>query len=127
MAIYSAISALASVALKNIPLFKLLDICVCVGSIALNAYNYFKAIKGVKRNYKKNSKDYKNLIKYNSIIFVANVAISVVSTVLGLKRTKSLSVIYYIIKFRTISIAGMCINIGELVSGRNVLYRSKVK
>ena len=126
MAIYSAISALASIALKNIPLFKFLDFCVCAGTIAVNFYNYIRAINRVKRNYRKNSRNYNNLIKYNSIIFVANTVIAVVSTVLGLRKSKSLSVIVCIIKIRTISIAGMCINIGELVSGRSVFYRSKI-
>lgn len=126
-AVLSAIGTLSLVAFRHTPWGKALSLCITLGSLASNIYSYTKAIKSARSYYGKKSSNYKSLLKYNNIVLAANVAFIVVSEILGkaIVRKYSLTIAYALIKVRTITIVGLSINIAEIVSGKNVMYRSR--
>lgn len=126
-AVLSAIEMISIAAFKNTPWGRLVSAFIIAASVASTVASYASALKSARNYYGKNSTNYKNLIKYNSIILAAQVAFIIICDRLGKSVMKkySVSVAYCLIKARTITIVGMSINVAELLSGKSIVYRSR--
>lgn len=126
-AVLSAIEMISIAAFKNTPWGRLVSAFIIAASVASTVASYASALKSARNYYGKNSNNYKNLIKYNSIILAAQVAFIIICDRLGKSVMKkySVSVAYCLIKARTITIVGMSINVAELLSGKSIIYRSR--
>lgn len=126
-AVLSAIEMISIAAFKNTPWGRLVSAFIIAASVASTVASYASALKSARNYYGKNSNNYKNLIKYNSIILAAQVAFIIICDRLGKSVMKkySVSVAYCLIKARTITIVGMSINVAELLSGKSIVYRSR--
>lgn len=126
-AVLSAIEMISIAAFKNTPWGRLVSAFIIAASVASTVASYASALKSARNYYGKNSTNYKNLIKYNSIILAAQVAFIIICDRLGksLMKKYSLTVAYCLIKARTITIVGMSINVAELLSGKSIIYRSR--
>lgn len=126
-AVLSAIEMISIAAFKNTPWGRLVSAFIIAASVASTVASYASALKSARNYYGKNSANYKNLIKYNSIILAAQVAFIIICDRLGKSVMKkySVTVAYCLIKARTITIVGMSINVAELLSGKSIIYRSR--
>lgn len=126
-AVLSAIEMISIAAFKNTPWGRLVSAFIIAASVASTVASYASALKSARNYYGKNSTNYKNLIKYNSIILAAQVAFIIICDRLGKSVMKkySATVAYCLIKARTITIVGMSINVAELLSGKSIIYRSR--
>lgn len=67
------------------------------------------------------------LRRYNNVVLIINVAIIIISDILSARfvRNNSTKIALALLGCRTITIVGLSINIGELLSGKSVIYRSR--
>ena len=128
-AILSALGTIALIAFQKTPWGKLFSAVITITAIASNIYSYSKAIKSAKSYYGKNSNNFKKIRRYNNIVLIASVACAIVSDILGTRYLKNYStkIAVALLGFRTITIIGLTVNVGELLSGRNVIYRNRLR
>ena len=127
--IYNAISIIAGFTpLRVLKFSKYIDLALSVAGIGTNIYNCIKKTKDARNYYGKNNSSYKKILKYNVVICSLACATQIVSYLIGRRyaRQATDALMYYMIKMRTYSICGMAINIGEIISGRSVVYVKRV-
>lgn len=81
----------------------------------------------VKKYYGYKTYRYKMVKRYSNVILITSIAFIVISDILSARfvRRNSTRIALALLGCRTITIVGLSLNIGELLSGRNVLYRSR--
>ena len=128
--IYNAISIIAGFTpLRVLKFSKYIDLAFSVVGIGTNIYNCIKKTKNARKYYGKNNSSYKKILKYNVVICSLACVTQIVSYLIGRRyaRQATDALMYYMIKMRTYSICGMVINIGEIISGRSVVYVKRVR
>ena len=87
------------------------------------------ALNSAKNYYGKNSKNYNNLIKYNSAILIGNIAAIIIGDVLGARYiiNYSSNIALALIQLRTITIIGLTFSAAELLTNQSLLYRNRVR
>ena len=127
--VLSAIGTISLLAFKKTPWGKLISLAITIASVGVNFYSYAKAIDSAKKHYGKKSKNYKQLLRYNNVILAANMAFIIVSEIFskGIVKKYSATIALALIGCRTITIVGMSINIAELLSGKSVVYKNRLK
>lgn len=128
-AVLSAIGTLSLIAFRKTPWGKKISLAITFASVATNVYSYSKAVNSAIKYYGKNSSKYKQLLKYNNIILQSNIAFMIICEVLSKSIVKkySATVAVALIGCRTITISGMAINIAELLSGKSIIYRNRLR
>ena len=103
--------------------------CVSTVTAQDNIYNCIKKTKNARNYYGKNNSSYKKILKYNVVICSLACVTQIVSYLIGRRYARQATdvLMYYMIKMRTYSICGMVINIGEIISGRSVVYVKRVR
>lgn len=125
--ILSAVGTILLIALKKTPWGKIVSAIISFAAIASHVYSYSKAMSSAKRYYGKGTYRYKMLRRYNNVVLIINVAIIIISDILSARfvRNNSTKIALALLGCRTITIVGLSINIGELLSGKSVIYRSR--
>ena len=125
--ILSAVGTILLLALKRTPWGKIVSFIISFAAIASNVYSYLKAINSAKKYYGYKTYRYKMVKRYNNVILITSIAFIVISDILSARfvRRNSTRIALALLGCRTITIVGLSLNIGELLSGRNVLYRSR--
>ena len=127
--VLSAIGTIALIAFRKTPWGKLVSAIISLTAIGTNLYSYTKAIKSAKSYYGKKSYSYKKIRQYNNIVLAVNIACIIITDILGVRYLKNYStkIAVALLGFRTITIIGLSINLGELLSGKHIIYRDRLK
>ncbi len=127
--VLSALGTVALLAFRQTPWGKFLSLFISLTSIASNVYSYIVALNSAKNYYGKNSKNYNNLIKYNSAILIGNIAAIIIGDVLGARYiiNYSSNIALALIQLRTITIIGLTFSAAEILTNQSLLYRNRVR
>lgn len=126
-AVLSAIGTISLLAFKQVPWCKAISIAITVFSIASNVRSYARAISSARKHYGKKSTRFKKLVSYNTAVLAVCVASAIISDILSAQIVKkySATIALALLGCRNLTIVGLTINFGELLSGRNVIFRSR--
>ena len=125
--VLSALGTILLIALRKNPWGKIFSIAISLAAIIANIYSYARANNYAKRIYGKRSYKFRIVKKYNNVILITNVALIIVSDLLSARfvKTHSTKIALALLGCRTITIVGLSINLGELLSGKSVMYRKR--
>ncbi len=128
-AILSALATITLLAFRNTPWGSIFSAIIAAAGIAANVYSYFSAINSAKKYYGEKSTNYKNIRKYNNILLIINVAAIIIGEILGkyiIKKFRD-SIALALIGIRHITIIGLSFSAAELLTGKTLYYRNRVR
>lgn len=127
--VLSVLGTFALIAFKQTPWMKFISWAIAAVAIVSNVGSYISALKSAKKFYGEKSKNYKNLIKYNTALLIANVAAVIIGEVLSIKYVVkySTTIAFTLLNIRTFTIIGLSFSAAELFTNKSMYYRNRVK
>ncbi len=127
--VLAVLGTIALIAFKQTPWGNFISWAIAAVAIVSNVGSYSSALKSAKKFYGEKSKNYKNLIKYNTALLIANVAAVIIGEVLSIKYVVkySTTIAYALLKIRTFTIIGLSFSAAELLTNKSMYYRNRVK